>query len=538
MQNDYTPPSTITVTGATAPSGKPYIRVDASGKSKWISREDCTGSGRTALRALSAAGIPLLADEWSQCRKKIAELVSYPAAPLIDRPGWNGKFFALPDGTVFPSSKEQKSRPVVLFSENTRKCAKAGTIAQWRKLTALLRDQPLATFVLLIGYVGPFLRFTNQLMNQGFELVGSPGVGKSTLQRLTAAVCGPADHPSGVNYWVTANTTMLGLEPVLADHHDMTLIIEEANLFAATDLSAKRAAQFNALVFSLADGTPKRRFGSPQLPRSRFSFLTSNNESLPQLLSGKTSAVAEAAADRLLTLPIADERSYGVFDCLPQGWAKSRAFAEHINQQIRKCYGVGIRRLLRKLVIAAEKDPEAIARELGASMKSFRLQVGVDENDGSETRVADAFGLVYAVALFAIRFGAVSSQIDPLEAALACYKLNKASRKKKPASYLKQLASLVEDDWDAVYVLQERLKEVTDREIEEARVIIRTRRDERQELLFTHRQLVRSFPDLRAFFADPEIRQLLVAEPGRRQTKRQIRLNAGLERFYCFRMPA
>ena len=195
-----------------------------------------------------------------------------------------------------------------------------------------------------------------------------------------------------------------------------------------------------------------------------------------------------------------------------------------------------MRRLLRRLTKEAASDSKAIAGELRASMESFRLEVGVDENNGSETRVADAFGLVYAVALIAMRYGAVSRRIDPLAAAVACYKLNKASRHKKPRTYLKQLKDLAEDI-DAQLVNRCNLKELTDFEVDEAPVIVCTRRDGRQELLFTQRKLARAFPDLRAFFADPEIQRILVAEPRRRTTKRQIRSNAGPERFYCFRLP-
>ncbi len=247
------------------------------------------------------------------------------------------------------------------------------SITRWRDLTALLSDQPLATFVLLIGYVGPFLSFTSQVMNQGFELAGPGGAGKSTIQRLAAAVSGPADHPSGVNYWITANATRNGLETVMAQHNDMALIIDESNLFAAGEYSAKRAEQFNALVFSLSDGTAKRRFTSSEPQRSRFIFLTSTNEPLAQVLSGLRVAVAEAAADRLLTLPIDGTRDPTGFltACLRDG-PNMRAFADHLNQGIRQCYGVGLRRVLRSLTIEAASDPEAIARELRASMESLQ----------------------------------------------------------------------------------------------------------------------------------------------------------------------
>ena len=166
MTTEYIPPSIISVEGATAPSGKPYVRVEASQTVAWIPRDGFTGSGGHALRMLSAAGIPLLSDEWAKCKKLVAQLASYPATPLLDRIGRTGEYFALPDGKVFSPSR--KDKPVVLFPKNPQKCAAAGFITRWRDLTALLSDQPIATFVLLIGYVGPFLSFTRQVMNQGF----------------------------------------------------------------------------------------------------------------------------------------------------------------------------------------------------------------------------------------------------------------------------------------------------------------------------------------------------------------------------------
>ena len=87
-----------------------------------------------------------------------------------------------------------------------------------------------------------------------------------------------------------------------------------------------------------------------------------------------------------------------------------------------------------------------------------------------------------------------------------------------------------------LHVHVSRLTELSDYEIEEANGILRTRRNETEELLLTHQQLVRAFPDVRAFFADPEISSC-IAEPRRKQTKRQVRLNGELEQFYCFRLP-
>jgi hypothetical protein len=241
MPKEYEPPIKITVSGATAPNGKPYVQIRTSGKCTWVPREAFTGNGGEALRILKAGQMPFLANEWLQCKKLVAELRRYPKRPLIERPGWNGRHFALIDGTVFSPTGEDSA--VLLFPKNRQKCASAGSIDEWRKLTAVLKDQPIATFVLLSSYLGPFLSLTNSMMNQGFELAGPGGKGKSTLQRLAAAVWGPADNPAGVNFWITANVTTNGLEPIMAEHHDSMLIIDDSNLFAADDHVAKKGSQ-------------------------------------------------------------------------------------------------------------------------------------------------------------------------------------------------------------------------------------------------------------------------------------------------------
>lgn len=175
LPTEYSPPIDIAIEGATAPCGTPFVRVSASGREAWVSRSAFTGAGGEALRLLRAANIPLLPNEWAQCKDKVAKLISYPARALIDRPGWNARYFALPDGTVFSPRDEEAQAPVVLFQPDPQKCAAAGTVVEWEAITSLLRDHPIATFVLFAAFVGPFLSATDQIMNQGFELAGSGG---------------------------------------------------------------------------------------------------------------------------------------------------------------------------------------------------------------------------------------------------------------------------------------------------------------------------------------------------------------------------
>ena len=529
----YQPPTQITVRGATSPQGKAYVRVTASGVHAWVPRSAFTGGGGQALTLLKAANMPFLSHEWAQCRKKVAAVESYPLEPLIERPGRNGEYFALPDGTVF--SPPGVGTPEVLFQKNANKCARAGTIEMWLEATELLKDQPLATFVLLAAFVPPFLGLTNQVMNQGFELAGPAGVGKSTLQRFAAAVWGPADDPSGLNYWINANTTMNALESVMAEHRDMALIIEEMNLYASGESAGVRRRKLNEFVFKLANGTEKLRFGAADPQRAQFGFITSTNEPLSEMLLGSQVALADAAADRLLTIPVTAERPYGILDSLPKGFRNGSELAEHLNGVIRKCHGVAIRQLLARLVEDTAANPQAVAKRLQKRVGIFRRKVGVDGNDGSATRVADAFGMVYAVSVFVQRYKAVWFRVAPLTAALTCYYLHQTTRGKREDP-VKLLDSLT-DSWETPYIVHGRYYEMSDEELEEHHAIFREGRGGQMELLLTEDQLKRAVGNVRVFLAHPSVQQMLLHEPGRKQTKRQVRSNRPFDRFFCFRSP-
>lgn len=528
----YQVPTVIDVQGATAPDGRPYVRIAASGKRAWLARAAFAGSGQEALSQLKTFGIPLLPGEWTRAKKLVAALTDFPIRALISHLGWSGSHFALADGSVFSPLKSEGS--VVLFPPDKQRVKKAGSMQAWRDLTAELHGQHVATFGLMTAFAGPLIALSGYYSNVGFEIAGPGGTGKSTILRLAAAVCGPVDNAEGLNYWMTANATMNGFERVLTEHQDMSLIIDETNLFAAADNVALRAAKFNELIFKLADGTEKRRHHSPTPARSRFIFLTSTNEPLAQLLEGYRVHVADAAADRLLTIPIDAQREFGIFDWLPKKWPDAAALADFISTEVCKTYGVGIRRFLQRLVQERNADPVALQTRIRDAMDEFRSKIGVDKNNGSETRVADSFGLVMAAGVLAVKYGAISKELDPVAAAMQCYILNR-NIKYKVIDRVKKLRELA-DDFFTPIIHAGNMREMTDEELEECPGVLWQRLGGVQELLLTSNQLLRAFPDLTALFADHKVRDILISEDGRRKTKRRIRTNRREERFYVFRM--
>lgn len=527
----YHVPKKIDVDGARA-NGTPYVRVAASGREAWIPRAAFMGSGAEARTMLRDAGIPMLKNEWRKCAEQVERLDEFPEKPLIENPGWDAAgHFVLPDGTPFASEGDEI---VVLFPGDPDKCAKTGTIAKWLRLTDLLEGQHLASFVLFASFAAPLLRFTKLLHNPGFELAGPGGVGKSTMQRVAAAVCGAADSAVGANYQVTANATVNGLEQVMAQHADSPLIIEEANLFASQDPSSRRADKWNGLIFSLAEGTSKLRFGGPRPRRRRLVFLISTNEALRDLLASRPGAASDAAADRLLTIPISADRPYGIFDFLPDAFEDIGELADALNTGVRQVHGVALRRFIKCLVRERAARPRKLQSRIRQLMKEFRAEVQVRANDGSATRVADSFGLVSAAAVLAIEWGAVSAKLDPMAAARACYALHLGTR--QPVDRVQELLRLA-TDFDSIEVHPGALREMPDCDVEDAPAIVRHLRSGRVEVLLTDAQLRRAFPERRRFLDDPQVRRILIADANHLTTKRRFRANRKAERVFCFAIP-
>lgn len=528
---EFDPNAKCAVTGATAPSGTPYIHIKWADRSEWLQRGTFRSGGHTAQDSLIARNIVLLGKEWSDLARKALRVSEFPVRPLVEQPGWGNTSFALPNGTVIgPSSR--KSKPVVLFTPVRGRCRARGTIDDWlRDVAEPLSDQLLAMFVVMTMFAAPLLRIVNRSSNFGFELSGAKGVGKSTLQFLAASVAGPALSPSGLNYWRSANATAAGLEGVISEHADLPLVIEETNLFAAGETERNRAAKFNEFVFRLADGTVKARHRDHGQPRFRFIYVTSTNEPLDQILEGRGSAVSQAAADRLLTLPIGPERPHGVFDFVPEGHSDAAALARALSRGASLHFGTAMRTFLQGLVDARYADAMALRSRIESFQSKFRKAIGADLDSGSATRVADAFGLVYAAGKLAKRYGALPDTWNCLKAARAAYEINRAMVTAE--SYRERVVSLAQSD--AVVDLSRR--RVSAGELEAAKGLLSVGRGGRRELLLTPKALERTFADRRALFRDPAIKRMMISDEGRKTVKRRLRPKRKPERVYCFVLP-
>lgn len=532
---EYKPARYVTVTGATAPDGMPYVHFQpkyVEHPGVWVSLMEL--SNQQAPERLRARGIFLFGDDLKWAIEEAQKVRSFPPMPLIALPGSTAGYFSLIAGDVF--SPKGSDPATILFDPRPTKCGKKGKLKLWKLGVArLAARQNLLTFVLMIPFAGPLLKLSRIHENFGFELCGPGGTGKTSAQHLAASVFGGALEPGGANYWIAANTTINGLEQLYAEHADLAMIIDEMGDFCNGETERVRATKTREMIFRLRSGTTKNRFDGRREEPTRFVYLTSTNVSLGNLLSDLDCATSAAAKYRLLTIPIGKTRKHGIFDYLPEGCVNGSEAISQLQVLVLNHHGLAIRRYLKRFVKERAGGEDALRQKIDAGIRRFRDAVGVDEDVGSEARVADAFGLIYVAGQLAITYGALPKELDPLKAAIEVYRLNREATAPLPTHH--QLLERLVHNPRSLRIDSNALRSIPDDELNRAPALVRSTYSGELELLLTSRQLARRFESKAAFYRDPEVARVAIIDKDSRKTvKRTVRTEARQERFHAFRL--
>jgi len=535
--NRFIKATRVDVQGGTAPDGMPWVNMSAAdgNANVWVPLDELLDDAAPAKRRMRAARLFLFKDNLTNALDLARNVNAFPPLPLIDAPGWSGPHFALRSGEVF--SPDDHTDTIVLFEPDPVTCAARGGKAWSKGAKRLGKGQPIVTFALMIPFAGPLLQLSRVRENIGFELSGPKGVGKSSLQHLSTSTIGPALEPAGKNYWITANTTMNALEAEMPRHTDTIMVIEELSVMHAGDSEKIRANHMREFVFRMAQGTAKSRYQEEKKTPVRFVWLTSTNDPLATLLGKYGGDAGEAAGDRLLALPIGPNRKHGIFKApLPKGCATGEDAARAIADLVAGNYGRPMRRFLRRLVKGRAKDEAGLRAVIEAFILEFRDAVGVDGNTGSEARVADAFGLVYAAGRLAQRYGALPKKLDCLAAACKCYRINRKSMDAE-VSNVERLQRLARHKGVVCIDLEDHSKAYLKR-LAAAPALIRIGKGGKRELLLSKEQFERAFPMSNGLLADTAVKKLMRHDKGRNTIKIQVSHSEEPKRYRCFSLTA
>jgi len=487
-----------------------------------------------ATRALSELGIVLVRSEE---RKKLFELVedlrTFTPAVIFTKPGWHRGLFATASGRVI--RPQRASKGIIAFTPAKTKCARGGSSAQWKRDVAeRLVGHPIPSFFVMSAFAAPLLDVVRRTDNFGFELSGEGGKGKSTTQRLLASTVGAAMEKDG-SYLETFYATASAMEQKMCLHSDMPFIIDEANLYGAGEGEREMARKMRQFAFQMAAGTTKGRFGDPVQVGYRFIYVTSSNEPFHETLTCTHRDKAQAATDRLMTITVPQGDS-GVFGPLPEGCGSYRDFTAGLESAMTEQFGTAMPRFLRRLVSARHSDEAALQGELQADITFFKDRIGINNNNGSDVRVAEAFGLVYAAGNLARKYRVLPQAFDCLEAVEICYA---NFRGKVPIRQtLPERILAIAARTETMMIDMANLPRLTDAELEAAGAFIRTVKGERL-ILMTPSFGRRMFPDWNAIKGSAEFAELHRASYSDRFRgyRCRVRSNSKQDWFYALRLP-
>ncbi len=469
----------------------------------------------------------------AQLIDKVVALINFPHRVIFSRPGWCEGQFANASGEVFAPAGVRKG--AVAFAPLTLKCSRRGKHRQWLDEVATpLVGHPIACFFIMAAFAAPMLALSGRADNIGFELAGEGGKGKTTVQRFMASVVGPAMEKDR-GYITTFNMTSAALERSMQWHADMPLIIDEANLFGSGEGGRADRRKMQDFSFQMSSGTTKGRFDAPLQEGFRFVFMTSANEPFHELLGGTHCDVANAATDRLITITVPPGDA-GVFGKLPKGYGSYREFTLALETAMSQQYGTAMPKFLEEVVKARHIDEVKLRALIRRGIDRFKAKAGINGNNGSDVRVAEAFGLVYAAGLFAKRHGVLPDAFKCLRAALHCYaNFRNAVPIRQP---LAQRLIAIANRPETIRIDRNNLPKLSDRKVTKAGAFVRTIKGETLLLLTTTFGKT-MFPDWNSLKGTADFVNLnRASESGRgRGYHCRIRSNKKSDWFYCFKLP-
>ena len=498
--------------------GAKYVWCREGGRIVLTRYDSWHGGGGDASAALRTNGL-VVVGSMTEIREAVEKLKRFPRLPIVSKPGWSRYGFVLADGRVL--GPDGQPEPLKAFAPASGLLDQGGTLDGWReRVAAPLADHLLASFFMMMMFAAALLRLTNRADNFGFELSGEAGRGKSTLQLLMASAAGPAIGVGDATYWRSLNTTINALETVMALYDDMPLILDEAGLIQGGGKAEARALSMREMAFRLAAGLVKHRFGEPAGPRSRLVYILSTNRPISSLLGTAHAAESDAIADRLITMPLLPDRPHGIFDHCPASYESTGAFAEALKQAASEHYGHALPAFLKYLAEEMARDPKALRARIDSEVNRFVQRSGTNTNDGSQTRVAKAVGLVYAGGRLAKAAGVLPDSYRCMGAARAALDLHRMHGR-VAISFDDRLLALMRHP-ETFDLSTHELATLTKKQRSGCPAFLYTGRSAQRELLIPIEHIDRVFPGWKGISDDADVERRLKPSSDRKTRDRPV----------------
>jgi len=234
------------------------------------------GDAREYRKELASQGLNITTNpkQRSYLDTYIQDYPIHKRALCVDKLGWHGEQYILPDGAIGSDSKQLIVYQSAHAINST--IAQQGTLEQWRdELCKPLAEQSRFVFSIACAFAGQLLELLDD-DGGGFHIVGSSTMGKSLSLKVAASVWGNPDRH--VKTW---RSTDNALEGTASECNDSFLPLDEIS-----DSDAKAVGR---TIYMLGNGTGKGRStvtGHNRTTKTwRIIFLSNGEESLQNFMA-------------------------------------------------------------------------------------------------------------------------------------------------------------------------------------------------------------------------------------------------------------
>ena len=394
--------------------GRLLVVTDRDGKRhEWpMPMSMLAGDGTAYRERLLSLGLVLSSARYA--REWLAEYIQTARpkgkARAVNRLGWAGRAFVMPDATIGDTSGERLLLQTA--GVGTHAFRVAGTLAEWQQhVAAPCAGNSRLVLALSAAFAAPLLNLTGA-ESGGYHFRGKSSGGKTTALVVAGSVWGGGGLKGYIKSW---RTTDNGLEGVAAWHCDALLCLDE--------LSQVDAKAAGAAAYMLANGAGKSRAGRGGECREaaewRLLFLSNGEISLADKMAedGKGRRVAAGQAVRVIDLPADAGAGMGLFENL-HGAPSGDAFSRQLKDACGQFYGTAARTFLEAITSQIDETAEAVAA-FSADFVARHVPAGAD---GQVSRAASRFALVGAAGELATRVQVLPWQAgEASNAAARCF---------------------------------------------------------------------------------------------------------------------